>query len=103
MGSFTAKVKVTNRVLNTDTGDVTLSFMPDYAEGRNSDWAAKTPALSLSMTVKGDVGGEIDVNDCFTLTFVNDTAAEHDAAQTGAEASDGAVADEDTADGSAVL
>jgi hypothetical protein len=76
--NFTAKVKVTNRVQTKDDGDVSLSFAPDYGDGRNAEWAAATPALSLSMTVKADVGQYVEMDDEFTLMFTNDTAARHD-------------------------
>jgi hypothetical protein len=81
MGSFTAKVKVTNHV-RQHNGEHSLSFAVDYADGRNKEWAVATPALSVSMTVKDGVADDVEVGDLFTLTFVNDTAqpAQSDAA-----------------------
>lgn len=32
---------------------VVVTFLPDYADGRNKEWSLYTPALSLSMTLKG--------------------------------------------------
>jgi hypothetical protein len=100
--NFTAKVKVTNRVQAVENGDVSLSFAPDYGDGRNAEWAAATPALSLSMTVKADVGQYVEMGDEFTLTFTNDTAARHDA-ESDAEASEGDDPDETPPNAGSVL
>lgn len=66
MSGFTAKVRLTHK---SDTSPVSLSFMPDYAEGRNAAWAAATPSLSLSMTVKDEIAAGLEVGTNFTLTF----------------------------------
>lgn len=73
----TAKIRLQSKNVSTpDESDpnrtATLSFAPDYMDGRNKEWAAATPALSLSMTVKGDVGDNFAVGDAFTLTFEKD-------------------------------
>ncbi len=65
---ITAKVKCTNKEPAWNDG-ATLSFQPDYADGRNKAWAEATPALSLTMTVKGEVAERFEVGDAFTLTF----------------------------------
>jgi hypothetical protein len=68
MTAVTAKVECTRY----DTGwqdSVALTFSPDYADGRNADWAAATPALSLSMTVKADVAEHFKQGGKYTLTF----------------------------------
>lgn len=67
MSAVTAKVKCTAHTVNGDT--VALAFGPDYADDRNADWAAATPHLSLSMTVKANVGEHFKLNDAYTLTF----------------------------------
>jgi len=64
---FTAKVVVESRVEHGD--QVSLQFRPDYEQGRNAEWAEATPALSLGMTVKGEVAEEVEVGDAWTLTF----------------------------------
>lgn len=50
-----------------------LSFYPDYADGANSSWAASTPTLALTMTVRGDVADQFAPGQPFTLTFTPDT------------------------------
>lgn len=73
---FTAKVQLTD-VRPYGEGDarsVALSFIPDYRDGRNADWAHNTPGLSLSMTVRGDVADRLGLatGQEFTLTFDRD-------------------------------
>lgn len=46
-----------------------LRFFPDYDDGRNKEWAAATPALSLTMTVKPEVAERFEVGAHYTLTF----------------------------------
>ena len=36
-------------------GTTTVNFMPDYQDGRNEEWAALTPALSITFTVKDEI------------------------------------------------
>lgn len=59
----TAKVALQNNLNNT------LTFVPDYADGRNEEWASATPALSLTMTVKPEVAELFTVGGYYTLTF----------------------------------
>lgn len=54
-------------------GSTTLSFAPDYADGRNAEWAKYTPSLSLTMTVKGEVGDRFEAGKPYTLQFVEST------------------------------
>jgi hypothetical protein len=68
MTAVTAKVVCTKK----DTGwqdSAALTFSPDYADGRNAEWAQATPALSLQMTVKADVAEHFQIGDAYTLTF----------------------------------
>lgn len=45
-------------------------FSPDYAEGRNAEWALATPSLSLTMTVNGDAAQHFAAGTAYTLQFV---------------------------------
>lgn len=68
--SITAKVKLESKEsCSWDPSQVQLHFSPDYNDGRNKEWADATPALSLNMTVKGDVASAFNTGDAFTLTF----------------------------------
>jgi hypothetical protein len=71
MSDVTAKV--TCHLKNeTDEGDkrqVAVSFLPDYADGRNKEWSLYTPALSLSMSLKGAVADRFEIGKAYTLTF----------------------------------
>lgn len=64
---FTAKVVVESRVEHGE--QVSLQFRPDYAEGRNAEWAKATPGLALGMTVKAEIAEDVAVGDEYTLTF----------------------------------
>lgn len=73
---ITAKVKVQSKS-ETGTGDerqTVVTFAPDYDDDRNKEWSLYTPALSLSMTLKGSVADRFDQGDCFTLQFVKEEA-----------------------------
>lgn len=48
-------------------GTTTVQFAPDYTDGRNKEWAAATPALTLQMTVKDP--GLFESGADYTLTF----------------------------------
>lgn len=52
-----------------DNAQATVGFMPDYQDGRNKEWAAATPSLSLQMTLKGDVAMHFELGKHYTLTF----------------------------------
>lgn len=69
--SITAKIICQRK---TETGEgaerqASVSFFPDYADGRNKEWSLYTPALSLSMTLKGDVADRFETGQAYTLTF----------------------------------
>lgn len=55
-----------------DDRQVTVSFLPDYADERNKEWSRWTPALSLSMTLRGAVADRFEVGKAYTLQFVED-------------------------------
>lgn len=66
-----AKIKCASNEPNT--GDQrTLWFTPDYADGRNKEWADATPTLSLQMVVKGGVAEHFKPGNAYTLTFTPD-------------------------------
>jgi predicted RNA-binding protein with PIN domain len=69
--SVTAKVRVQSKQENGegDERQATLVFAADYQDGRNKEWAFYTPALSLSMTVKGAVADQFAEGAAYTLTF----------------------------------
>ncbi len=51
------------------TRQVQVTFAPDYNDGRHKEWSLYTPALSLSMTLKGDVADRFEPGKAYTLTF----------------------------------
>lgn len=72
MTDVTAKVVVTKAETlseGTDYEQVSLGFAPDYADGRNKEWAVATPVLTLAMTVKPEVAEHFPQGKAFTLTF----------------------------------
>jgi hypothetical protein len=80
----TAKIQCTSKI-ESGEGDerrAQLSFQADYADGRNKEWAAATPTLSLSMTVKGDVADQFEPSQRYTLQFVAEDQAEADKDET---------------------
>jgi len=52
-----------------DARQVTVTFVPDYADGRNKEWALYTPGLSLTMGLRGPVADRFEVGSRYTLTF----------------------------------
>lgn len=65
----TAKVRLVSKSANAYGDGASLSFQPDYQDGRNKEWAEATPALGLSMTVKGSVADLFTQGQAYTLTF----------------------------------
>jgi hypothetical protein len=74
MNQITAKIKLDHvqRPGGGGEGTTTLRFQPDYADGRNKEWAMATPSLSLAMTVKDAVAEQFNQGDAYTLTFSQD-------------------------------
>jgi hypothetical protein len=69
---ITAKVKC-DRKTESGEGDnrqAAVSFQPDYADGRNKEWALATPHLSLSMTLNGKAADLFEQGRAYTLQFV---------------------------------
>lgn len=52
-----------------DDRTVTTTFVPDYDDGRNKQWARWTPGLSLTMGLRGSVADQFEVGKAYTLTF----------------------------------
>jgi len=69
--SITAKVTchLKNESGEGDQRQAVVSFLPDYADGRNKEWSLYTPALSLQMTLKGAVADQFEPGTAYTLTF----------------------------------
>lgn len=67
----TAKVTchLKNETGEGDARQTQVSFLPDYADGRNKEWSLYTPSLSLSMTLKGAVADRFEVGKAYTLVF----------------------------------
>jgi hypothetical protein len=55
-----------------DNRQVVVTFLPDYADGRNKEWSRYTPALSLSLTLKGEVADRFEPGKAYTLTFAEE-------------------------------
>lgn len=72
--AMTAKVVCQSKQLSsggTIDGEpaVSMVFVADHKDGRNAEWAANTPSLSVSMTVKGNIAARYDVGKSYTLTW----------------------------------
>lgn len=65
--TVTAKVRVSQKV--SENGGTRITFYPDYADGRNKEWAVATPNLFVDMTVNGDVESQFEPGDVFTLVL----------------------------------
>jgi len=70
MPNVTAKFKVTRITpwgYGSETSEVELT--PDYAEGKNKDWADKTPSGVIRMTVRGEVVERFPLGQSFEIIF----------------------------------
>lgn len=51
-----------------------VELVPDYAQGRNAQWAAATPAGMIRMTIKNELAAEqFAKGKSFTVTFEAET------------------------------
>lgn len=68
---WTAKIRCSSKTPNAGSTPPTtrVQFTPNYGEGKNSEWAARTPTLNLDMAVLDEIAERIDVGDEVTLTF----------------------------------
>jgi hypothetical protein len=67
----TAKIVCQGKT-ETGAGDerqAQVTFAADYADGRNKEWSLYTPALSLSMTLRGAVADRFEQGRRYTLQF----------------------------------
>jgi hypothetical protein len=71
---ITAKVQchTKNETGEGDNRQAVVTFLPDYADGRNKEWSLYTPALSLSMTLKGAVADRFEPGKAYALQFVEE-------------------------------
>lgn len=71
----TAKFKV-NRV-SPMAWATEVEMTPDYAQGRNAEWAAATPAGMIRLTVANDKAAALfEEGAPYTVTFEREAAAE---------------------------
>lgn len=70
----TAKVLCVGKYISGsgDSRQVKIDFVPDYNDGRNKEWARYTPSLQLSMTVRGEVADQFELDGAYLLTFTPD-------------------------------
>ena len=69
----TAKVRLGSKIpVESDGDNVALTFMADYENERNKEWAKYTPALSLNMYVLKSVADKFEYGTTYTLTFEKD-------------------------------
>lgn len=69
--NVTAKIVCQTKLESGEGEDrqVTTTFVPDYNDGRNKEWARWTPGLSLTMGLRGSVADQFEVGSAYTLTF----------------------------------
>lgn len=63
----TAKLALSSKTDNNE--QVQLSFVPDYADGRNKEWAKYTPSLSLVMNVLPEVAEKFISGQAYVMTL----------------------------------
>jgi len=70
--TVTAKFIVSR--VNKNDWATEVELTPDYAEGRNKEWAAATPSGMIRMTIKNDVAAEVfQQGQPFTVVFEADS------------------------------
>lgn len=70
--AVTAKFKVNRKTDMNWAHEIELT--PDYADGRNKEWSAATPAGMIRLTIKNELAAEqFEVNKGYTVTFEQDT------------------------------
>jgi hypothetical protein len=73
---ITAKVRCDRKTESGEGGNrqALVSFQPDYADGRNKEWALATPHLSLQMTLNGQAADLFEEGKRYTLQFVEESS-----------------------------
>ncbi|HEX5119829.1 MAG TPA: hypothetical protein VFW65_31980 [Pseudonocardiaceae bacterium] len=64
---ITAKVVCTSKTLYSH--QTTVKFTPDYADGRNKEWAAATPTLDFTLGLRPDVAERFELSAAYLVTF----------------------------------
>jgi len=69
----TAKFKVSRK---SDMGWAhEVELVPDYAQGRNAEWAEATPAGMIRLTIKNELAAEqFAEGEAYTVTFEREAA-----------------------------
>lgn len=69
---ITAKVRCSTKNESGEGDDryADVSFTPDYADGRNKEWAVATPGLSLHMRLNGRAADLFEQGKAYELQFV---------------------------------
>lgn len=71
----TAKLFLTTKTLVPDD-QVHLEFGPDYADGRNKEWAKYTPGLTLRLTVLAEVAERFTEGKSYVMTLTEEEATD---------------------------
>lgn len=71
----TLRARLDNKITVGDEGDQQqLTFVADYEDGRNEEWAKYTPALSISFVVKdGTAAADFEVGKSYTFAISETT------------------------------
>lgn len=70
-----AKFKV-SRVMNMEWA-TEVELVPDYAQGRNKEWASATPAGMIRLTIKNELAAkQFQLNKAYTILFVAEDEGE---------------------------
>lgn len=73
---ITAKVICSNKqeYPATESGgrQAAVTFLPDYQDGRNKEWASATPSLNLQMTLNDQAADLFETGKRYTLQFVEE-------------------------------
>lgn len=77
----TAKAIVNHVQRNEATS--ALYIGPDYAEGRNAEWAAASPALGITLVVRNEVAHHYPQGGRMTVTFELDETGQRGQAADG--------------------
>lgn len=62
----TAKLKVQYK---SGENPVSVSFQPDYQDGRNQEWATATPSLTMTVAMKPEVAAQFEVGEAIDMVL----------------------------------